>query len=136
MKTWLLLAANSLTDNIKNQPNKSYFKNFLCLIIIFFKLDMLHDFCCKSTFISILLRNIAVVSSSVLDTEVETFKNHYGDLFLQSLLKFINKIICSHPSVNEWVFAIPIVHLLRQHNSLNRVEWNEDPTKFKYAVCC
>ena len=136
MKIWLLLATHSLTDNIKNQPNNSYLKNVLCLIIIHFKLDMLHDFCCKSehaTLIKILLQNFTVDSSS-LNAEVKTFQNCYGESFLQSLLKFINSIICSH-SMTEWIFAIPMVHLLMgQHNCLNSVGWDEDPTKFKYAT--
>lgn len=137
METWLILATHSLANNIKNQPKKSYLDNILCLLVIYFKTDMLHDFCRKSehaNLISILLRNLSVDSSSVLKTKVNNFHTNYGQLFLQSLLNFINNIINSHPSLTEWIFAIPIIHLLMgNHNRLNSIEWNEDPSKFKYV---
>ena len=137
METWLILATHSLANNIKNQHTKSYLENILCLLVIYFKTDMLRDFCRKSehaNLISILLRNLAIDSSSVLETKVNSFHINYGQLFLQSLLNFINDIINFHPSLTEWIFAIPIIHLLMgKHNRLNSVEWNEDPSKFKYA---
>ena len=138
METWLILATRSLTNNIKNQPTKSYLQNILCLLVIYFKTNMLRDFCRKSEHaipIGILLRNLAIKSSSVLKTVVNNFQKNYGQLFLQSVLKFINDIVTFHPSLTEWIFAIPIIHLLMgKCNSLNSVEWNEDPTEFKYAV--
>ena len=137
METWLILATHSLANNIKNQPTKSYLENILCLLVIYFKTSMLRDFCRKpehATLISILLRNLAVDSTSVLETVVNSFHTNYGKVFLQSLLNFINDIINFHPSLTEWIFAIPIIHLpMRKHNSLNSVEWNEDPSKFKYV---
>lgn len=137
METWLIMATHSLANNIKNQPKKSYLDNILCLLVIYVKMDMLHDFCRKSehtNLISILLRNLAIDSSSVLETKVKSFHTSYGQLFLQSLLNFINDIINFHPSLTEWIFAIPIIHLLMgKHNRLNNIEWNEDPSKFKYA---
>ena len=136
METWLILATHSLTNNIKKQPTKCYLNNILCLLIIYFKLEMLNDFCSKSEhteLVTILLRNLAVDSSSVLKSEVLKFKV-YDKLSLQSLLNFINKAIKFHPFLTEWIFAIPLVHfLMGQHTNLNNVAWNEDPSTFKYA---
>ena len=135
METWLILTTHSLANNIRNQPRKSYLDNILCLLVIYFKTDMLRDFCRKSehaNLISILLKNLAIDSSSVLETKVNSFHTNHGQLFLQSFLSFINGIINFHPSLTEWIFAIPIIHLLMgKHNRLSIVEWNEDPTKFK-----
>ena len=137
METWLILATHSLTENIKKQPNKSFLRNILCLLIIYFKLNMLHDFCHRaehSVLISTLLRNLAVDASSVLEADVKCFWNGFGQQFQSSLLDFINGTINFHATVSEWIFAIPLVHLLmRQHKSLNSIEWNEDPSEFKYA---
>jgi len=137
METWLILATYSLTDNISKQPSRSYVKNILCLLIIYFKLKMLQNFFNKSEhakLTSILLQNLAINSLSVFETEIKIFQNVYQKMFLQSLLGFINKAINFHPLLTEWIFAIPIVHLLtEQHDSLNSVEWHEDHSKFKYA---
>ena len=134
METWLILATYSLANNIKNQPTKSYLQNILCLLVIYFKMNMLHNFCRNSehaTSIGILLKNLAINSSSMLETVVNSFRRNHGQLFLQSILKFINDIITFHPSLTEWIFAIPIIHLLMgKCNSLNSVEWNEDPAGF------
>lgn len=134
METWLILATNSLTDNIQNQPTKSYFKNILCLLTIYFKLNMLDDFCRKAehtTHIGILLRNLTVDSSSVLKAEVKSFWNNYGQTFQELLVNFINKVIHFHPTMIEWIFAVPLVHMLmRKHNNLNNVEWKDDPSCF------
>ena len=137
METWLILNTYSLANNIKSQPSKSYLRNILCLLVIYCKINMLQDFCQKAenaTIISILLRNLAVDSSSVLETEVKNFQINCGQLFLRSILNFINVIINSHPSLTEWIFAIPMIHLLMgQHNNLNTVGWNENPSNLKYA---
>ena len=136
METQLIDATHLLTNNIKNHPNKPYLKNILCLLMIYFKLNMLHDFCHKpehTTLISILLQNLAV-NPSMLETEVKNFWNGYGELFQESLLGFVNDIISHHSSLTAWIFAIPIVHLLmKQRSSLNSVEWHEDPSKFRYV---
>ena len=138
MESWLLSATRSLTDNIKNQSATSYLKNILCLLIIHSKLNMLHVICRKSEHIDlarILLQNLAINSSSSFQNEVKIFWKAYGQSFLQTLLNFINEIINSHSLVTEWIFAIPIVHILsEQHNNLNTIGWNEDPSKFKYAL--
>ena len=66
METWLILNTYSLANKIKSQPTKSYLRNILCLLVIYFKLNMLQDFCKKAenaTNIGILLRNLAVDSS-------------------------------------------------------------------------
>ena len=135
METWLIEATHSLTRNIKAHPTKPYLKNILCLLMIYFKLNMLHDFCHKhehTTLIGILLQNLAV-NPSMLETEVKIFWNGYGELFQNSLLGFVNEIIYYHQSLTEWIFAIPIIHLLiKKRNSLNNVEWHEDPS-FKYV---
>ena len=136
METWLIDATHSLTNNIKIQPTKPFLKNILCLLMIYFKLNMLHDFCHKAehtTLIGILLQNMAVFPS-MLETEVKNFQNGYGELFQKSFLGFVNDIINYHPSSTEWIFAIPIVHLLvKQRNSLNHVEWYENPSTFRYV---
>ena len=135
METWLILATHSLTDNIQNKPTKSYFKNILCLLTIYSKLNMLQDFCRKAenaSNIGILLRNLAISSSSVLEAEVKSFWNGYGESFQQLLVKFINEIINFRPTMIEWIFAIPLVHLLmRKHNDLSNVGWKDDPSNFK-----
>ena len=137
METWLIFAAHSLMENIKKQPTKSYVKSILCILILYFKMDMLHDFCQKpehAELTSILLRNLAIDSSSVFENEVKIFQNAYGQMFHLSFLNFINGAINSHPSLTEWIFAIPIVHFLtEQHNSLNSVDWNENQSNFKYV---
>lgn len=137
METWLILTTYSLTDNIKKQPNKSFVNNICCLLIIYFKLNMLRDFCSKAKhaeLLSSLLQNLAVDSSSALETCINIFGNAYEQLFLQSLLNFINKTINCHPSLTEWIFAIPFVHfLMGQNSNLTNVEWNEDPANFKYV---
>ena len=134
METWLILVTDSLTDNIIKQPTKSHVKNILCLLIIYFKMNMLGNFCKNpehTKLINILLRNLAVSSSAVFESEVKIFWVAFEQLFLQSLLNFINE------SVNlttDWIFAIVIVHLLlKQHDSLNSVEWKDDDSHFKYA---
>ena len=137
METWLILTTYSLTSNIKSQSSKSYLQNILCLLVIYFKIKKLYDFFQKAenaTIIGILLRNLAVDSSSVLETKVKNFQINCGQLFLQSFLNFINVVINSHPSLTEWIFAVPIIHLLMgQHKIFNTVGWNENPSNFKYA---
>ena len=138
MESWLILATHSLANNIQShKPTESYLQNILCLLVIYFKTNMLQDFCQKAehnAVIEILLRNLAVNSSSVLETMVKDLPINARQLFLKSLLSFVNSIINSHSILTEWIFAIPIIHLLMgQHNSLNSVEWNEDPSKFKYV---
>ena len=125
------MAAQSLTGQIKNQRTKSFLKNILCLLTIFSNINML-DGLCKFEDIGELLRNLAVDLSSAFETEINLFWKAYENSFLESILNFINGIITSHSSVTEWIFAIPIVHYLTgQHNKLNSVGWNEDPSKFK-----
>ena len=96
---------------------------------------MLRIFCQKAdnaAVIGVLLRNLAVNALSVLETEVKNFQINYGQLFLKSLLSFINFVIDSHSSLTEWIFAVPMIHLLMgQHNTLINVKWNEDPSEFK-----
>ena len=134
MENWLIRATHSLTNNIKSQPTKSFLQNILCLIVIYFKTDMLSSFCRKAdnaTVIGVLLQNFVVNASSVLETEVKNFNINFGQLFLKSLLNFINFVIDSHSSLTEWIFAVPMIHVLMgQHNTLINVEWNEDPSKF------
>lgn len=131
METWLIIVVQSLNDNIKKQHTKRYLKNILCLLTIFYNINMLDEFC-KFEDTGELLRNLAVHSSSVFETEIKVFWNAYGGLFLESIVNFINGIINFHSSVTEWIFAIPLVHyLMGQHNRLNSVEWDEDPLKFK-----
>ena len=102
----------------------------MCLLTTFSKLNLLDKFC-KFQDKGVLLRNLAVCSSSAFEIEIKVFWNAYGKLFLESILKYINTII-TDPSVTEWIFAIPIVHYLTgQHNSVNSIEWNEDPLKLK-----
>ena len=136
METWLIDATHSLINNIRIPPTKPYLKNILCLLMIYFKLKMLQDFCQKTehaTIIGILLRNFAV-NPCMLETEVKSFWNGYGELFQKSLLSFVNDIISYHPRLTEWIFVIPVVHLLKkQHNSFNSVDWHEDPSAFKYV---
>ena len=131
METWLIVAAKSLTVNIKTHLTKCYIKNILCMLIIFFKINMLPEFY-KFESTGVLLRSLAVRSSSVFETEVKIFSDAYGSLFLKSIQSYINGIINFHSSSTEWIFAIPIVHyLMGQHTRLNNVEWNEDPLEFK-----
>lgn len=133
MESWLIMATNSLTVNINNQLTKCYIKNILCLLIIFCKLNMLNELC-KLQETGILLQNLAVSSSSVLETEVKVFQLTYGKWFLESIVKYINVIINFQPSLTEWIFAVPIVHyLMGQNSKLNSVEWDTDPSQFKYV---
>ena len=135
MEAWLIRTTHSLASNIKSQSAKCYLQNILCLLVIYFKAKMLHNFCQKveqATVIRTLLRNLAVHSPFLLETVVKSFQLNNGQLLLQSLLTCVNVVINSHPSLTEWIFAIPMIHLLMgKHNSLNSVEWNEDPSKFK-----
>lgn len=137
MGIWLASATQLLNDNIRNQPAKSFLKNILCIVMIYFKIDMLKDFCHNSKYTAIIgsfLRNLAVDASSVFKSETQKFWNYYGHQFLQALVNFINNIINFHPSLTEWIFAIPMVHILMgQHCTLNSIGWNENPSNFKYA---
>ena len=134
MENWLISATKSLIDNINKQPTKSYVKNILCLLIIFFKINVLQDFCNKAEhtdLISSLLRNLAIHSLSVFEAEVKIFCIAYESLVFESLVTFINEAIYF---TTDWIFAIGIIHLLmKQHDNLNNVEWKEDHSKFKYA---
>ena len=134
MGNWLIQTTHLLTENIKKQPTKSYFKNILSLLLIYLKLNVVQDLSKDAMQTSTLLRNLAIDSLSLLETEVKVFSIAYGKLFLQSLLKFLNGVISSQPTVIEWIFAIPIVHFLTgQQNCVNVVDWNEDHSNFKYV---
>lgn len=134
MKDWLISTTKLLIDNNKKEHTKSYVKKILCLLIIFFKINLLRDFCKKpehTDLIRSLLRGLAIDSLSVFEAEVKIFLVAYETLLLDSLLTFVNEAI---NFTTEWIFAIGIIHLLtQQHDNMNNVEWKEDHSKFKYV---
>ena len=130
----------SLVENIEKSPTKPFLQNILSVLIIYYKMQMLIGFCNSDknlNYMKHLLRNVAVDFSSTYHTVVQVFWKEYKGLLLKAVTIFANS--AASFKLCEWIFAIPILHLLGGQSNpsqhLNTVGWDHYAEHKKYVFC-
>ena len=116
MKAWLASVVQTLVDQIKQSPEKSFLQNSLCVLVIYFKLKMLTDFCANSNNVvhmSDILRNMGV-DQLKYEATVKVLWNKYRDVLVESVSFLITCAIKHKPPITEWIFAIPVLFFLKR----------------------
>ena len=112
----LLFVTDSLFTNITSNPNQSYLIKMLTLLLIYFKCTLLDKFSANSGnhgLIITLLRNLAINGSSYQEACYKVFI-HDKESVLQALDIMIVNVTKLTPPVTEWIFAVPLMHLLSE----------------------
>ena len=138
MNIWLFLVTKNLVENIEKSPNKSFLQNILSVLIIYFKMQMLTGFCNNNKNLNYLkhfLRNIAIDFSSTYHTVLQVLWKEDKELLLTTVTIIANS--AASFNLTEWIFAIPILHLLNGQcspsQSLDTVDWDHFATSKQYV---
>ena len=127
----LLTATESLHISITEDPKQPCLIKVLTLLMIYFKCILLDKFSSDSSnhdFIATLFRNLAIDHSSYQEAyDKLLFK--YKKSVLQILdIMIVNATTKFEQPVMEWVFAVPLIHLLtEQYNpseGLQSLSWD------------
>ena len=112
----LLTATKSLHTAIKDDPHQSYLIKVLTLLMIYFKCTLLNEFSSDISnrdFIVTLLQNLTINHSSYGEA-CNKLLFYYKDSVLQILDIVIENAIRFTPLITEWIFAVPLIHLLSE----------------------
>ena len=139
MIIWLSNVIKKLVENIEKSPEKSNLCNILSMLIIYSKMQMLVGFCYSTNNLNCLqhlLHNMAIDFSSNYHTTVQVLWKQYKDRLLKTVTTLANGAASLH-SFN-WIFAIPILHLLGGHckpsQHLSTVDWDQYTKCKKYVL--
>ena len=139
MADWLRHLAKCLLDNFKNLPKNYILQIVLSLLIIYHKLNFLDGFCYKNEnkhLVAVLLHNL-IVDESLFENSVKPLWNSFDNLpYL--ILTIVKGAISFTPPLPEWIFAIPLLHLLNKQcepfEILHSIEWDHVGTlKHRYV---
>ena len=130
MAVWLKeCLLQDLLNSFRNMSKNSIVKNVLCVLIIYSKLNFLVEFCShKENAYSMrcLLYNM-IIDESSFENNVKPLWNYYTDLLPNSIITIVKEAINFSPPLAEWIFAIPLVHLLKEQckpfSVLGSIEW-------------
>jgi len=129
MKKWSLHVIKTLADNIEKCHKEPFLQNMLAVFIICFKLQMFSEVCNSSNHYSlkVLLHNIAVGFSSSYHI-IQQLQRHFGDALSTVVTTFINYVTSYSTQFTEWIFAVPILHLLNKNcepfQHLDSIDWD------------
>ena len=126
----LLTVTQSLCSSITSDPNQAYLIKALIILLIFLKCTLLNRFSAdihNRYLIITLLRNLAIDGS--------TYREACNRLFIhdkESILQVLNIMIVNvtqfMPPVTEWIFAVPLMHLLSEQcepfEVLQSISWD------------
>ena len=130
MNRWLSHVIKSLADNIEKSTKEPFLQNMLAMLIICSKLQMLDEVCndSKHSFsLKVLLRNIAVDFSSSYHI-VQLLQSQFGNVILKTITTVVNCVTSYSTQFTEWIFAVPILHLLNEScepfQCLDSIDWD------------
>ena len=119
--------SESFVDRIKKQPGSSHFIEVLIVLLTYYKCSILEKFCSdykNKSLLRFLLRKLAV-DESYSEMSNQTFLCHYEKSIGEILKMLVYK---SH--VSEWIFAVPLLHLVTKqcepYARLKGIDWNHD----------
>jgi len=114
-----------LESFVDKQPRKFHFIEALIFLLIYYKCFILEMFCSdyyRKYLLKILLQNLAV-DKSYSEMSNQSFLCHYEESIGEILKMLISK---SH--VSEWIFAVPLLHLITKqcepNTTLKSIDWN------------
>ena len=123
----LVNVTSTLCVNITSNSNQSYLIKVLVLLIIYFNCGLLDRFSSdinNQQFVVTLLQNLSIDSltyQEAYDNILVYYKQHVLQL-LDTLLVNTNKF------VSEWIFVVPIIHLLSEQykpfDVLQSISWD------------
>ena len=131
MADWLQTClVHRLLYETKNLPKNATMQNVLCLLIIYNNLGFLVDFCSKrdnKPHMSHLLRNV-IIDDALFENSVKPLWQCYATALPDSILTIVTEAIKFASPLPEWIFAIPLIHLLKEHckpfDVLHCIEWD------------
>ena len=113
----LLTVTKSLLISIREDPKQPCLIKVLTLLMIYFKCILLEKFSADSSncdFIATLFRNLAIDHSSYQEA-YDKLLFQYKKSVLQILdIMIVNAATKLEQPVMEWVFAVPLIHLLTE----------------------
>ena len=130
-----------LLNNFMNLSKNSIVQNVLCILIIYYKLGFLVEFCNnkENAYPMRCLLNKMIIDDSLFENSVKPLWNCYANILPNSILTIIKGAISFSSPLTEWIFAIPLVHLLKEHckpfDVLHSIEWEhigESSHKYVY----
>ena len=126
----LLSVTKSLFINITGDPNQSYLIKVLILLLIYFKCTLLDRFSADISnrdLIITLIRNLAIDDSTYREA-CNRLCIHDKESVLQILDIMIVNTTKFEPPITEWIFAVPLMHLLSEQcepfEVLQSISWN------------
>ena len=142
MAVWLReCLLQDLLDNFTNISKNSIVKNVLCVLIIYTKLGFLVEFCYNKENaypMRCLLYNM-ISDELSFENNVKPLLNYYASLLPNSIITIVKGAISFPSPLTEWIFAIPLVHLLieqcKPFEVLNSIEWEHIGKSTHRYVC-
>ena len=130
MAVWLReCLLQDLLNNFINLSKNYIVQNVLCILIIYHKLGFLVDFCNdqRNAYpMKCLLRNM-IIDDSLFENGVKPLWSYYPRMLPNSLLTIVKGAIYVPSPLREWIFAIPLLHLLKEEckpfDVLHSIEW-------------
>jgi len=114
MYQYLGFVTRSLVTMITAWPDYSVFIRILILLMIYYKCKLLSDFCndgANQSLLSSLLQNLVVDKSSYEEGVEKIFKFYRQPI--EEILKILFKAaVQNRTPLKEWIFAVPLMHLL------------------------
>jgi len=107
-------ATQSLVTTITTWPDYSFFSRILILLMIYYKCKMLSTFCndnANQSLLRSLLQYLAVDKSSYEEAHEKIF-GFYNQSIEEILQILLGAAALNRPPLKEWIFAVPLVHLL------------------------
>ena len=130
MTVWLRCSVDHLLDNSTNLSKNFIIQNILSLLIIFYKLGFLVDFCNnqENTRLVSPLLHCLTVDKLLFENSVRPLWNSFDKLLPYSILTVVKGAVNFNPPLPEWIFAIPLVHFLTKlcepFEILHSIEWD------------
>jgi len=120
--------SESFVDRVDKEPMASRFIEALILLVIYHKCSILEMFCSdyykEKHLLKILLQNLAV-DKSYSDINNQKFLCHF-----EASVGEIVTMLISRSHVSEWIFAVPLLHLITKqcepYATLKSIDWSHD----------
>ena len=135
---WLKHLVLRLLESHKNLSKNFILQNILTLLIILYKLCYLVDFCNESSnkqLMGSLLQNM-IIDEALFESSVKPLLNFFDNVLSNSILIIVKGAITF--LLPQWIFAIPLVHLLEKQckpfDVLRSIEWDHVGTSIHRCI--